>query len=358
MITAIIELTESCNLGCTFCLRPSFKKQTMTVETLERVIKELLRYSIDRVDFVWHGGEPLILGIDFYNKIIEFQIKYKNKKTFIRNNVQTNATLLTKEFEDFFQKYDFDIGTSIQGTKEIHDKTRIDMGGKGTYERVIKKISNLQTKPSVICVLTKDILGKEKETYEVLKKNSRGARISEYFPGGLIPSVGKTKDSTMPTPKEYGKSMIKFYEIWKNDKEPINLKPITEIIRAFVQGESGSCIYSQKACNFGVVGVKENGDFYTCLRAAGKSQFFLGNSKDKPLSNLKKYGERDYNQRLKDLKKKDCLKCESWNQCNGGCPQESFKLFGNYSHKTYFCEGRKMLFNHIKKDLKELENEI
>ena len=79
MITAIIELTENCNLCCTFCLRSSFKKQTMTVETLKRVIKELLRYSKDRVDFVWHGGEPLILGIGFYNKIIEFQTKYKNQ---------------------------------------------------------------------------------------------------------------------------------------------------------------------------------------------------------------------------------------------------------------------------------------
>jgi len=357
MITAIIELTENCNLGCTFCLRPSFKKQTMGLEVLEKVIKEFLRAEKERVDFTWHGGEPLILGVDFYKKIVEFQKKHNRHKTFIKNLVQTNATLLSEEFIEFFEKNNFFVGTSIQGTKEIHDKTRIDLGGKGTFDRVIEKINKLSSKASGICVLTKDTLGKEKEIYETLKKHTRGGRTSEYFPGGLIPNKGEIKDPVMPTSKEYGESMIRFYGVWKNDENPLDLRPITDIIHAFIRGKCGSCTYSQESCNFGIIGIKQNGDFYTCLRGAENPNFFMGNAKDKPLSKLNEFAKRDGDKRLKGLKKEGCVDCQFWNQCNGGCPQESLRIWEDYEHKSYYCEGRQLLFKHIKKDLDKLENE-
>lgn len=357
MVTAIVELTEDCNLGCTFCLRPSFNKPKMSLETLEGVIREILRFSSDRADFVWHGGEPLILGLDFYKNLLKYQEKYKKEGVLIRNNIQSNLTLLNQEFTDFFNENEFSIGTSIQGPEEVHNKTRIDKAKRGTYGRVVEKINKLlPNKPSAICVLTKEILGKEKETYETLKLNSSGARISEYFPGGLIPGKGEVKDPSMPTPEEYGESMVRFYELWKEDKNPINLKPITEIIRSFVYGESGGCIYSQKACNFKVIGVKQNGDFYTCLRATGKKEFLLGNFKEAPLSKLSIRGGEDHKRRLEALETGGCLKCEFWNQCNGGCPQESVQFFNDYNHKTYFCNGRKILFKHIKEDIERIEN--
>lgn len=358
MLTAVIELTEKCNLGCTFCLRPSFNNSLMSLEVLEKVIKSFLEYENERVDFIWHGGEPLILGVNFFEKIIEFQKKYNKKKIKITNNVQTNATLLSEDFKGFFEKNKFLIGTSIQGPEKIHNQTRVDLSGDGTFQRVINQIKKLKEKPSAITVLTKEVLGNEKETYEVLKRYSRGARISEYFPGGQIPNL-KMKDPSMPSPEEYGKSMIQFYNIWKEDKKPLELRPITEIIRSFVHKNANGCIYSQPSCNFVVVGIKCNGDFYTCLRAAGNKNFFLGNIlKNNPLENYIKYGKRDYRNRMNSLKKEGCLICEFFNQCGGGCPQESSRIFNDYKHKTYYCEGRKMLFKEIKKDLEKVRNEI
>ncbi len=358
MLTAVIELTEKCNLGCTFCLRPSFNAPLMSLEILEKIIKHLFEYEKERIDFIWHGGEPLLLGLPFFKKIVEFQKKYNNNKTKVLNNVQTNATLLTKDFIKFFEQTGFLIGTSIQGPKGIHDKTRIDLLGNGSFERVISKIKQLKEKSSAIAVLTKDILGKEEETYKTLKKYSRGARISEYFPGGKIPKE-KGGDLSMPTPEEYGKSMIRFYEIWKRDKHPLELRPITEIIQSFIQGKSNGCIYSQYSCNFIVLGIKCNGDFYTCLRAAGNKKFFLGNvKKENPLNKFPTYGKRNYKKRMNALKKEGCLDCEFFNQCNGGCPQESLRLFGDYNHKTYYCKGRKMLLEEIKKDIDKIKNEL
>jgi len=360
MLTAVIELTEKCNLGCTFCLRPSFKNSGMSLKILEKTIKFLLEYEKERIDFVWHGGEPLILGSHFFENIILFQKKYNVNNVKILNAVQTNATLFSEEFKKIFKINNFVIGTSIQGPKKVHDCTRIDLFGKGTYERVISKIKKMGEKPSAITVLTKEILGKEEETYKILKKYSRGARISEYFPGGQIPNKKeRLLNNQMPSSKEYGQSMVNFYNIWKKDKNPIDLRPITEIIQSFIRKKSKGCIYSQQSCNFIVIGIKWNGDFYTCLRAAEKKEFFLGNIlKTNPLKQFLAFGKRDDQNRMKFLKKEGCLKCEFFNQCNGGCPQESLVLWGDYAHKTYYCEGRKMLFQEIKKDIEKLKNEI
>ncbi len=346
-ITAVIELTEKCNMGCTFCLRPSFKKESMNLKTLEKIIKHLLNYSSGRVDFIWHGGEPLLLGINFFKEIPKLQKKYNKKKILITNNIQTNGLLLSKEFAEFFGKEKFNVGTSLQGYKEIHDKSRLDLGGNPTFERIIKNIKRLETKPSAIVVLTKNIIGKEKETYNKLKHLVKGMRISECFPSGKINNKNK-----LLSPKEYGKSMIKFYEAWKKDVHPIDLRPITEIIKALVKGKCGGCLYSQKACNFSVIGIKSNGDFYTCMRAYPSKEFLLGNIKDNPLRKLLLKAKKDYNRRVKVLKSKDCKDCLFWNVCNGGCSQESFQLYGDLNHKSFYCEGRKMLFEHILNDLK------
>jgi uncharacterized protein len=354
-ITAIIEVTENCNLNCTFCLRPSFKKFSMSTKILEKIISHLINNSKNRIDFIWHGGEPLILGIDFFKNVIKFQKKHNKKGIIIKNNVQTNGLLLNNKLIKFFENNSFAIGTSIQGTKEIHDSSRIDKGGKPTYDRLISKISMLKEKPSSIMVLTKETLGKEEKIYTEAKKYVKGIKISEYFPGGLNPGKNKTinkKDPIMPSPKEYGKSMIKFYEIWKKDVNPIEIKPITDIIKSFVIGKSGGCLYSQEVCNLSIIGVKSNGDFYTCIRGYPNKKFLIGNINEEPLKKLKKRGLSDLKKRETCLTKGECKNCEFWQYCNGGCPQESIKIYGNLNHKAFYCEGRKMLFKKILKDLK------
>jgi uncharacterized protein len=297
------------------------------------------------------------VGIDFFKKVLFFQNKYNKKKLIIKNNIQTNGTLLSKEFRDFFEDNDFVIGTSIQGTKKIHDSMRIDHSGNPTYEKIIKNISKLKNKPSAIIVLTKESLGKEEKIYKEIKPYVKGLRISEYFPGGLNPKKDKTDnnqlETIMPTPEEYGNSMIKFYNLWKKDKNPIEIRPITEFIRGFIQGECSGCLYSQKACNFSVIGIKSNGDFFTCMRGAQNKEFFLGNIKEQPLKKHKKFARRFMDQRIKILSTKECENCKFWNQCNGGCPQESLMIYGDLNHKSFYCEGRKMLFEKILGDIEQ-----
>ncbi|MBI5798117.1 radical SAM protein [Candidatus Woesearchaeota archaeon] len=351
-LTPVIEITESCNLSCTFCLRPTFEIPIMSIETLEKVISYILEASEDRVDFVWHGGEPLIAGIDFFKKIKEFQSKYNPNNLKILNDIQTNGTLLTKEFITFFEKEGFTIGTSIQGTRNIHDHSRVDKNGNPSFDRVIKNISGLNKKPYAVMVLTKEVLGKEKEIYYEMKKQVRGFRISEYFPRKRSAANQKVMDPLMPTSQEYTQSIKEFYRIWKEDPEPIEIKPITEFIKALVKGKCGGCLYSQQTCNFSVIGVKTNGDFYTCLRGIDKNNF-IGNVNDKPLRDHETSAQKRMKERTDSLKEGQCKNCEFWNQCNGGCPQESFLLYGDIKHRSFYCSGRKALLEEIQKDLRE-----
>jgi len=360
--TAIIEVTENCNLACTFCLRPSFTPPVMSDSTLEKVISHILECCDQRADFVWHGGEPLLTGLKFFEKIPPLQRKYNNTHIAIFNNIQTNGTTLRREFVDFFERKSFAVGTSIQGTKDIHDSSRLTVNGKPTYYKVIKRISQLKEKPSSIVVLTIETLGREEEIYYQTKPHVRGMRVSEYFPRGINPShcSGTTQpfeksterpEPLMPTSEEYGCSMTRFYETWKNDPNPIDLRPITEIIRSFVIGMSEGCLYSQEACAHSVIGVKSNGEFYTCIRGAPEQKFSLGMVDNKPLRHYSQFAETLKQERIKKLLEGSCRKCEFWDYCNGGCPLESWKLYGDLDHKTWYCEGRKILFEYILKDL-------
>ena len=211
--TAIIEVTENCNLACTFCLRPSFTPPVMNDETLEKVVSHIIESSDKRADFIWHGGEPLLAGLKFFEQIPELQRRYNPRKVYIRNNVQTNGTTLRREITDFLESNEFFIGTSIQGTKEIHDTSRLMVNGKPTYRKVISGISQLKEKPSSIVVITTETLGREEEIYYETKSYVYGMRVSEYFPGGINPShcsgvtapfqkSSKRPEPLMPTPEE------------------------------------------------------------------------------------------------------------------------------------------------------------
>ncbi|MEI6850269.1 MAG: radical SAM protein, partial [archaeon] len=161
--TAIVELTENCNMACDFCLRPSFTPPIIKLNTLENIIRHVIENSDLKADFIWHGGEPLLAGLDIFQQIPLIQQKYNSRKILVNNNVQTNGTKLSPEFIDFFQSQSFAIGTSIQGTKETHDISRVTIGKKPTYDLIVSNIGKLSNKPASILVLTTKLLGKEEE---------------------------------------------------------------------------------------------------------------------------------------------------------------------------------------------------
>ena len=132
-----------CNLDCHYCYYLDKaaiyggREPRMSEEMLETVVREYIAANdVPEVMFNWHGGEPLVLGLDFYRKALEFQRKYADGKE-VRNTLQTNGTLLTREWADFFRDNGFLIGISLDGPADIHDKYRKDKGGQPTFDRVM-----------------------------------------------------------------------------------------------------------------------------------------------------------------------------------------------------------------------------
>ena len=145
-----------CNLGCAYCYYLDKadiyggKEPRMSLEMLETVIREYIAANdVPEVTFNWHGGEPLVLGLDFYRKAMELERKYADGKT-VFNTLQTNGTLLTSEWADFLRENRFLVGISIDGPRDIHDKYRKDKGGAGTFDKVIHGIGLLRAHDSVV----------------------------------------------------------------------------------------------------------------------------------------------------------------------------------------------------------------
>ena len=139
-----------CNLGCAYCyyLDKSGiyggREPRMTLPVLERVTRECIEANdVSEVHFVWHGGEPLVMGLDFFRKAVEFQRRYAGGKR-IQNSVQTNGTLLTDEWARFFRDHDFLVGISLDGPRDIHDRFRLDLGGRPSFDQVMVGLEKLK----------------------------------------------------------------------------------------------------------------------------------------------------------------------------------------------------------------------
>ena len=135
-----------CNLDCAYCYYLDKaeiyggREPRMSLEMLEQVVRDYIAANdVPEVQFVWHGGEPLVMGLDFYRKALEFQHRYAGGKT-VHNSLQTNGTLITREWARFFKENDFLLGVSIDGPQDIHDRFRRDKGGAPTFERVLRGI--------------------------------------------------------------------------------------------------------------------------------------------------------------------------------------------------------------------------
>ena len=157
---------EKCNLKCMYCYYNNsdqkYNKHTiMSTEILESFIKQYLSIYDGKIEFMWHGGEPLLAGKEFYFKALEFQEKYKTSSHKIENNIQTNGTLIDKEWASFFRKNNFYVGISLDGIEECHNMYRKNTNGEGTYANVIKAIDTLREfnlEPGILQTVTRSSL--------------------------------------------------------------------------------------------------------------------------------------------------------------------------------------------------------
>lgn len=345
-------VSEDCNLGCDYCYYSSCngqdleKRGTVSLRTIEKMIKEYMLGTNGIASFIWQGGEPLLAGLNFFERVISFQLKYAPPHTQISNSIQTNGTLITPKVAKFFKKYAFIVGVSVDGPSSIHDKRRTYRNGKDSHHDAMKGIAYLRIEGvsfNIITVVHEDNVKRVDELFEFYLKER-----FEYIQ--FIPCMDfKSQDSSIQakfliSPQEYGNFLCQAFDKWFNEGKPqINVHHFVNLYSIMMGHPSHICFFSE-SCSSTII-LEANGNVFPCDFYIDEKHK-LGNIVDTSLKTMLESELMSDFHSMKNVMSESCRKCDYRNLCNGGCPRNRKCDFEELNGKDYFCESYQMLFRH------------
>ena len=371
----------ACNLNCDYCfylekgaLFPKNEDFRMSDQVLQAYItKYIAAQPSPEVEFVWQGGEPTLLGLDFFKRVVELQMPFAKTKT-IKNSLQTNGTLLTDEWCAFLKKYNFLVGISLDGPREIHDRYRKDKEGRPTFDNVMRGLKLLQkhgVEYNVMACVARDTAYRPLEVYNFFK--NEGVEFIQFFPIiermpdarsqacglrlGMPAALDKEESNKEVTswtvePEIYGDFLSAIFDEWvRNDVGKIFVMNFEWALNAWIGNPSPVCIFA-KSCGSSVV-LEHNGDVYACDHCV-YPQHRLGNIlSDNPLKMVEKSLASGFGVSKETALPRACRECDVLRACQGGCPKHRFlKSYHDEPGLQYMCEGYKKFFLYIRKYLK------
>ena len=378
-----------CNLDCHYCFYTEkeslFEPKTpfrMSEQTLENFIKNYIEgQDVNEIPFVWQGGEPTLLGLNFYKKAVELQKKYANGKT-ITNSLQTNGTLLTDEWFSFLSESNFLVGLSLDGPEEIHNKFRVDRGGKPTFHKVLASLHKLQEyniQYNVLTCVTNESSNHALEIYYFFK--NEGVKYIQFIPiveraaneqaqelglrhatpASMLEEEVQLAPWTV-NPGKYGDFLITIFDEWvRNDVGRVNVMNFESSLVAWMGLPATVCIFSE-TCGKAAI-IEHNGDVYSCDHYM-YPDYKLGNIQSQTFKEMMDSAQQNqFGQAKKTTLPKYCQNCEVKFACNGECPKHRFlSTPDGEPGLNYLCEGYKKYFHHIHRYMKVmvklLENEM
>ena len=360
----------ACNLACSYCffldkelLYPDSNFR-MTEKTLEAYIQQLIAsHRSDQVTVAWQGGEPTLMGVDFYRKAIEFQKKYARPGMTFENTMQTNGTLLDDEWCEFLKENDFLIGLSLDGPAHLHDIHRVDKGGKPTFDRVMHGLRLLQkhrVEYNILVTVNRITGDHPKEIYHFLR-DEIGASWIQFIPvierlnpdGHNLNQSGDQVSNRSVRPEQFGRFLIQVFDEWvQDDVGKIYVQTFEAALRNWMRlPTSGMCVF-EKTCGYGLA-LEHNGDLYACDHFV-EPDYLLGNIKEEHMVEMVgsdeqyKFGQDKY-----DTLPKYCLECPVLFACNGECPKNRFiNTPDGEPGLNYLCVGYKAFFQRADEPMK------
>ncbi len=350
-----------CNIDCKYCyylskrdLYPGAASFKLEEAVLERyIIQHIAASPKDTVLFSWHGGEPTILGVDYYRRILELQRKHAPPGKEILNGIQTNGTLIDEAWCEFLAKEKFYVGLSLDGPRELHDTFRYDKNGRATHGQVVQAFKLMRRYGihiDVLCVVNAKNARQPKAVYRFFK--DLGVRFLQF-----LPLVGRMPDGRM-TPESvpaqaYGEFLNEIFDEWiRHDTDKLVVQNFDEASRPFLGVEHALCIF-RKTCG-DVVALEHNGDLYACDHYVNKDHL-LGNIRDRTLKEmLDSKFQHNFGQAKANLPAY-CKACEFLDLCNGGCPKDRIiSTPDGEPGLNYLCAGFKTFFGHTKPYFQQL----
>lgn len=369
-----------CNLACKYCyyleknkLYPTAQRHLMSDEMLEQFTREYIEaQTMNQVLFTWHGGEPLLRSIDFYRKALSLQQKYAGGRR-IDNVIQTNGTLLTDEWCEFFAQNHWLVGISIDGPQPYHDHYRLTAAGKPSWKKVMQGIKLLKkhgVEWNAMAVVNAYNVNHPLEFYRFFKEN--GCQFLQFTPiverqtrhedGRTLASLADKDEIQLSEasvkPEQWGYFLCAIFDEWvRKDVGKIFVEIFDCTLANWMGISPGICAYSKECGHAGVM--EHNGDVYSCDHFVFP-EYKLGNIRDQSLIDML-YGEqqREFSRLKHSSLPRQCKECDMEFACHGECPKNRFMKdkYGD-SGLNYLCPGYYHYYQHVAPYMDYMKQEL
>lgn len=369
-----------CNLACKYCyyleknkLYPTAQRHLMSDEMLEQFTREYIEaQTMNQVLFTWHGGEPLLRSIDFYRKALSLQQKYAGGRR-IDNVIQTNGTLLTDEWCEFFAQNHWLVGISIDGPQPDHDHYRLTAAGKPSWQKVMQGIKLLKkhgVEWNAMAVVNAYNANHPLEFYRFFKEN--GCQFLQFTPiverltrhedGRTLASLADKDEISLSeasvAPEQWGYFLCAIFDEWvRKDVGKIFVEIFDCTLANWMGISPGICAYSKECGHAGVM--EHNGDVYSCDHFVFP-EYKLGNIRDHSLIDML-YGEQqqEFSRQKHSSLPRQCKECDMEFACHGECPKNRFMKdkYGD-SGLNYLCPGYYHYYQHVAPYMDYMKQEL
>jgi uncharacterized protein len=354
-----------CNLNCDYCF--FLKKEhlypdssfSMSDEVMEQYIRQTIEaHQVPEVTIAWQGGEPTLMGLDFFRRAVTLEQKYLKPGMRIENTLQTNGVLIDDEWCRFLHDNNFLVGISIDGTREMHDAYRHDQGGHSVFDKVVRAVRLMQqhnVEFNILCTVNAVNSRQPLELYRFFRDELHTPYIQ------FIPIVERANDSGDQTgtavtdrsvrPEQYGRFLIEIFDEWvKRDVGQMFVQFFDGVLASYLRGRSSLCILSP-ACGEGVA-LEHNGDVYSCDHFV-EPDYLLGNIGTAHLGELVSSAQQwQFGAAKSSTLPQYCRQCEFLFTCHGECPKNRVLTTPDGEPGlNWLCAGLKEFFDHTQQHM-------
>ncbi len=355
-LNLIIKTTRKCNLRCSYCHDWRSRSQPLSFEVLAHLIRKALQNTDRRlVNFIWHGGEPLLLGQEFFKRALTLQEKFLQPRQYVINSVQTNGTLLTDDWCDFLRRNRFTVGLSIDGPEQIHNLNRSYASGRGSYDDVVRGVGLLKRYElnfGILLVLNQNTRKLTARQIFDFVLNDLGVKTFSFLPAVPDNIPGELSGERVTTDffdmAQYDEFMTEIFDHWFALDDPeVRIRELDGILRSIMGGNPQLCTLAG-SCIGENYHIEPGGDIFHCDKYVGDPAYHLGNVLTDDFDGILQ------TDKFRGLIADECRSqarlacCPHHAICNGGCPHDR-SIARKYDPAfDGRCCGQSALIEHIK----------